>query len=226
MQFCNMSIEENIKEIRKQLPEHVKLVAVSKYQSVEKIFAAYSCGQKVFGENKAQEMSIKYPLLPADIEWHFIGHLQSNKIKNISPFVSLIQSVDSLKLLIEINTEANKINRLIPCLLQFFIASETSKFGLSEEEASALLDSAEFSTLKNVRIDGVMGMATYTDDLDQVRAEFDQLAEIFKRLKSKYFTEALNFKEISIGMSDDFPIAVEAGSTIVRVGSAIFGERA
>ena len=186
---------------------------------------AYNAGQRLFGENKAQELAAKYEALPKDIEWHFIGHLQTNKVKYIAPFVKLIHGVDSLKILKTINKEAKKRYRVIDCLLQFHIAKETTKFGLHEEEAEALLNDEEYKALENIRIAGVMGMATYTDDKDQIRGEFRSLRNIFGRLQEKYFAGSDSFKEISMGMSGDYMIAVEEGSTLVRIGSLIFGPR-
>jgi pyridoxal phosphate enzyme (YggS family) len=207
------------------LPEGLKLVAVSKKKSPEIIMQAYHAGHKIFGENKAQDLVNKYEKLPKDIEWHFIGHLQTNKAKYLVPFVSMIHSIDSFKILKTVNKEAQKNNRTIPCLLQFHIAQESSKFGLSEEEAHEILDSEEYKTLKNISIVGVMGMATFTDDEMQVRNEFRFLKRIFDKLKKEYFPRKKGFKEISMGMSDDYSIAVEEGSTMVRVGSKIFGAR-
>lgn len=203
----------------------VRLVAVSKYKTVEEILEVYQAGHRIFGENKAQEMKAKQAVLPGDIEWHFIGHLQSNKIKYIASYVALIHSIDSFALLKEVNKEAAKNNRVIPCLLQFHIAQEETKFGLNREEADAFLSSEEFKDLKNVRIDGVMGMATFTDDTHRIREEFASLHREFDYLKTRYFAQQNHFKEISMGMSDDYPIAMEQGSTLVRVGSAIFGAR-
>lgn len=220
-----MPIPKKLKKIRLNLPESVKLIAVSKTKPIEDIMQAYKAGQRVFGENKAQEMSEKQPLLPADIKWHFIGHLQSNKVKYIAPFVSLIHSVDSVKLLGEINKHAQKNARVIDCLLQFHIATEESKFGLNLREAMSILDSDYFKTLQNIRIVGVMGMATLTDDVDLVRREFSSLKKSFDKIKAKYFSDDASFCEISMGMSDDYSIAIEEGSTLVRVGSAIFGSR-
>ena len=220
-----MDIEKNIAEIKQTLPEGVKLVAVSKKKSPEIIMQAYNAGHKIFGENKAQELIQKQEELPNDIEWHFIGHLQTNKAKYLAPFVSMIHGIDSLKILKTVNKEAQKSNRIIPCLLQFHIAEESTKFGLSEEEAHEILDSPEYKTLRNVSIVGVMGMATFTDDEEQVRNEFRFLKKIFDKLKKEYFPRKKGFKEISMGMSDDYAIAVEEGSTIVRIGSNIFGSR-
>jgi pyridoxal phosphate enzyme (YggS family) len=220
-----MDIEKNIAEIKKSLPDGVKLVAVSKTRSPQIILQAYDAGHKIFGENKAQELIQKQEVLPKDIEWHFIGHLQTNKAKYLVPFVSMIHSIDSFKILKTVNKEAKKNNRIIPCLLQFHIAQESTKFGLSEEEAYEILDSEEYKTLKNISIAGVMGMATFTDDKLQVRHEFRFLKKIFDKLKKEYFPRKKAFKEISMGMSDDYEIAVEEGSTIVRIGSKIFGAR-
>jgi len=220
-----MNIEENLNKIIKDIPGRVKLVAVSKYKSVELILEAYQAGQRVFGENKAQEMSGKYPLLPKDIEWHFIGHMQTNKVKYIAPFVELIHSVDSLKLLKEINKQALKNKRTINCLLQFHIADEETKFGFNLPEAEEMLDGNEFSELRNIKLCGVMGMATFTENEAQVRKEFIQLRHYFEKIKQHYFSDDEQFKEISMGMSGDFKIAIEEGSTLVRIGTAIFGDR-
>ena len=220
-----MSIKEQLATVKSTLPTTTRLIAVSKTKPVEDLQQAYDAGQRVFGENKALEMRDKYEVLPKDIEWHFIGHLQTNKIKYIVPFVSLIHSVDSLNLLKEINKEAAKKGRAIDCLLQFHIASEDTKFGLDYTEAEALLNSEEYASMENIRIVGVMGMATFTNDTDKVRAEFKNLKTIFDKLKEKYFADSDSFKEISMGMSDDYKIAIEEGSTLVRVGSAIFGAR-
>jgi PLP dependent protein len=220
-----MTIRENILTLKRTLPGNVKLIAVSKTKPVSDILEAYQTGQRLFGENKAQEMSAKYPLLPEDIEWHFIGHLQTNKVKYIAPFVSCIHSVDSLRLLLEINREALRNNRIIPCLLQFHIAEEESKFGLSVGEAEALLVSDTLLTLRNIEIAGVMGMATYTENTEQIRKEFRNLKTIFEMVKEAFFKDQPSFREISMGMSDDYRIAVEEGSTMVRIGSAVFGTR-
>jgi len=220
-----MSIAENIAKIRSQLPENVTLVAVSKTKPNEALLEAYNTGQRIFGENKVQELTQKFETLPKDIEWHFIGHLQTNKIKYIAPFVSLIHAVDSLKLLEAIDKEAAKNNRIIDCLLQFHIAEEETKYGFSVNEAIEVLNSESFSTLKNIRIVGVMGMATFTENSEQITKEFGVLRQIFQQLKANYFSDQPSFKEISMGMSDDFPIAVKQGSTMVRIGSTIFGAR-
>lgn len=220
-----MDIGRNISEIKNALPEGVRLVAVTKTKPPEIIEEAYISGHKIFGENKVQELVQKYEKMPKDIEWHFIGHLQSNKTKYIVPFVSMIHGIDSFKILQAVNKEAARHDRTIPCLLQFHIARESTKFGLSREEAIDILESGALSEMKNIRIAGVMGMATFTDDTVMVRGEFRMLREIFEELKRNYFTEDPLFKEISMGMSDDYNIAVEEGSTIVRIGSIIFGSR-
>jgi pyridoxal phosphate enzyme (YggS family) len=220
-----MSIAENIDQIKSKLPASVQLVAVSKTKPAEFIREAYNQGQRAFGENKVQEMVGKYEELPKDIRWHFIGHLQTNKVKYIAPFVHLIHGVDSFKLLKSIDAEAKKVDRVIPCLLQFHIAEEDTKFGFSTDEALEMLNYEEFKSLKHVNILGVMGMATFTNDDNQVRKEFAFLKTILEKLKSEYFAEAPDFKEISMGMSGDYQIAVEEGSTMVRIGSTIFGER-
>jgi len=220
-----MTISQNIAKITRELPPKVKLVAVSKTKGVPEIMEAYTAGQKIFGENKVREMQAKQPELPNDIQWHFIGHLQTNKIKFIAPFVTMIESVDRLKVLQEVNKHALAVNRRIPCLLQFHIAEEETKFGLDMEEAKEILDNEYFGKLHNVIICGVMGMATFTDDENQVRKEFRQLRKIFDTLKQNYFQGDAAFKEISMGMSGDYRIAIEEGSTIVRLGSIIFGER-
>ena len=220
-----MDIVGNLSKILEESPPHVKLVAVSTTKPNEDILKAYSTGFRFFGENKAQELDRKYSELPKEIEWHFIGHMQTNKVKNIAPYVSLVHGVDSFKLLKEINKQAVKNDRVIDCLLQFHIATESTKFGFNLEEASGIFDSKEYQELNNVRVCGVMGMATYTSDLNVVRSEFMGLKSIFTNLKSKYFKNDECFKEISMGMSGDYRIAIEEGSTLVRIGSAIFGER-
>lgn len=220
-----MSIHINIEEILKGIPKGVKLVAVSKTKPKEDIIEAYEGGYRIFGENKPQELLLKYESLPKDIEWHMIGHLQTNKVKYIAPFVALIHAVDSIKLLKEINKEASKNNRSIDCLIQFHIAEEETKFGFSIEEVEQMLESKEYSEMKNIRIVGVMGMATYTENENQVSSEFANLKSIFNQLKDRYFANEDSFKEISMGMSGDYKIAIEQGSTIIRVGSSIFGER-
>jgi pyridoxal phosphate enzyme (YggS family) len=219
------SISENIKQIRKQIPDNVTLIAVSKTKPVEVIQDAYNAGQRIFGENRTQEITEKQPFLPKDIQWHFIGHLQTNKVKYIIPFVSLIHSVNSAKLLREINRLSEKNNRITDCLLQFYIATEESKSGFSLTEAEEMLCSEEFQTWKNIRICGVMGMATFTNNQKLIRSEFKTLKEYFCVLKNKYFSNNDAFKEISMGMTDDYLIAIEEGSAMVRIGSAIFEKR-
>lgn len=220
-----MYIARNIASIVRSIPAGVKLVAVSKTKPVEDILEAYHAGQTTFGENKVQELVQKFELLPKDIEWHFIGHPQTNKIKFIAPFVHLIQGVDSLKLLKVIDSEGEKNKRKIACLLQFHIAGEATKFGLNTREAEEILNDQLFKQLKNVEIAGVMGMATFTDDEEQIRREFRILKSIFEALKKSYFQANESFNVISMGMSDDYPIAIEEGSTMVRIGNKIFGER-
>ncbi len=219
------TIKENYNTIIRQLPGKVKLVAISKTKTDEEIMEVYHCGHRIFGESKAQELVPKYERLPKDIEWHMVGHLQSNKVKYIAPFVTLIHSVDSLKLLKTINKEGKKNHRVIDCLLQMHIAEEETKFGLDYEEISQLLGSEEFKSMQNVRIRGLMCMATFTDDTAQIRREFKQLVEYFKKVKARWFENLDYFNERSMGMSDDFLIAMEEGSTMVRVGSSIFGSR-
>ena len=220
-----MEIQENIKRIKDSLPEEVRLIAVSKTKPVEAIVAAYETGQRAFGENRPQEMAAKYRELPKDIEWHMIGQLQEKNVKYIISFVRLIHSVDSLKLLQKIDREAQKCDRVVDCLLEFHIAREETKSGLTLAEAEGILESEEWKALQHVRIAGVMGIATYTDDREQIRRDFARLHEIFDVLKSKYFAGADYFRELSMGMSEDYRIAVEEGSTMVRVGSSIFGAR-
>ncbi len=220
-----MEIAENLRKVKRELKDGICLVAVSKTKPNSDILEAYEVGQRVFGENKVQELVEKQAELPKDIEWHFIGHLQTNKVKYIAPFISLIHGVDSLKLLKTIDKEGRKNNRKISCLLQFHIAEEETKFGLDLDEARELLTSADFAGLEFVDIRGVMGMATYTDDENQIRKEFKQLKNIFDQLKSEFFGSQDSFSEISMGMSGDYLLAAEEGSTMVRVGSSIFGER-
>ena len=218
-------IAANIISLKQSLPPSVRLVAVSKTRPVSDIMEAYNAGQRCFGENRVQEILNKKDHLPSDIEWHLIGHLQRNKVKLIVPFISMIQSVDSLKLLSAINSEALKINRIVDILLQVYIAREETKFGFSREEIEEMMLSPEFKDFKFIRICGLMGMATFTSDLAQVQMEFRSLAELFNELKKKYFYADEYFREISMGMSGDYEIAVQEGSTIIRVGSLIFGER-
>lgn len=216
---------EHIKALKEKIGGEVELVAVSKTKPAAAIQEAYDCGQRVFGENKVQEMCAKYEMLPKDIEWHMIGHLQSNKVKYMAPFVRMIHGVDSFKLLQEIDKQGKKNDRVINCLLQFHIAQEETKFGLSLEEALNILASEEFLSLKNIAICGVMGMATFTDKEEQVRAEFRSLHDYFQRLKSEFFKMDDHFKHISMGMSGDYRLAIDEGSTMIRVGSSIFGAR-
>lgn len=218
-------IKDNLLAIRQTLKENVKLVAVSKYQPLDYVRQAYEAGQRVFGESHALEVRDKAEAMPKDIEWHFIGHLQTNKVKYIAPFISCIESVDSLKLMQEINKQALKNDRVIDCLLQFHVAQEETKSGFTLEECEQVLSSDEFALLKNIRIVGVMGMATYTEDEKQIRKEFKTLVANFAYLKMAYFSANQDFKEISMGMTDDYKIAMSEGSTIVRIGSAIFGSR-
>lgn len=220
-----MTIQENIREILSTLPEGVRLVAVSKYHPVEALKEAYDGGQRIFGESKVQEMTAKHEQLPADIQWHFIGHLQTNKVKYIAPYVALIHGVDSYKLLCEINRQGQRVGRIIPCLLQLHVAQEETKFGFSPDECLAMLSEGEWRTLPYVSIRGIMGMASNTDDIEQVRCEFATLGKFFSQVKELYFSDKELFCELSMGMSDDYPIAIEEGSTLVRVGSRIFGER-
>ena len=220
-----MSIAQNIQEIRKNIPQNVSLVCVSKFHPENAILEAYNCGERIFGESRVQELLAKQTKLPADIQWHFIGHLQSNKIKLILPTVSLIHGVDSSNLLKEINSRALKAGRVVSCLLQVHIAREETKFGFSIEEIHQMLSGIEFGSLENVQINGLMGMATLTDDKEQIRAEFRTLKQLYDELKREYFQNNENFCELSMGMSDDYQIAIDEGSTMVRIGSSIFGMR-
>ena len=212
-------------EIKKTLPPTVTLVAVSKTKPVEDILSIYQCGQKVFGENKVQELCSKFESMPKDIEWHLIGHLQTNKVKYIAPFVSLIHAVDSLKLLQEINKQAQKHNRVINCLLQIYIAKEESKFGLDFDEAISILHSQEFVALEHINIVGLMGMATNSDDQSIVKKEFTQLEKFYQELKKDNTIAHCNFSILSMGMSNDYAVAIDCGSNMVRIGSSIFGNR-
>ena len=221
-----MSIAANISSIKKEIGNRdVKLIAVSKTKPIESIVEAYEAGQRLFGENMVQELVEKHENLPKDIEWHLIGHLQTNKVKYIAPFISLIHSVDSLKLLQEINKQALKNNRIIDCLLQLEIADEETKFGMDLGEVIELLRSDEFKELKNIRICGVMGIATLTDNPKITAEEFYELNTFFKGLKETFFSKDVAFKEISMGMSGDYKLAIEKGSTMIRLGSTIFGAR-
>ena len=219
------SIAQNITQLKSSLPKEVTLIAVSKKKPVEALQEAYDAGQRAFGENYIQELVDKHASLPTDIEWHFIGHLQSNKVKYIAPFVHLIHGVDSLKLLKEINKQGLKNDRVIPILLQFHIAEESTKFGLNQDECEALLNNEVFAQLENVKVCGVMGMASFTDDKQQVQSEFEHLASLFEKIKLHPSIDSEHFQHLSMGMSGDYPIAIEDGATLVRVGSAIFGAR-
>lgn len=220
-----MDIASNLTSVWNELPARTKLVAVSKTRTVEEIMEAYHAGQRIFGENKVQELVPKYQQLPKDIEWHLIGHLQTNKVKYIANFVHLIHSVDTLGLLIEIEKLGSKFNRVINCLLQVHIAQEETKFGMNEEELLKLIASPNFQACQHVKVVGLMGMASFTDNEQQIRKEFRYLANIFQKLKSTSFKDDDDFAELSMGMSSDYLIAIEEGSTLVRVGSKIFGER-
>ena len=221
-----MSIAANLTELKKETDRlNVKLIAVSKTKPNEEILEAYHAGQRVFGENQVQELVEKHDALPKDIEWHLIGHLQTNKVKYIAPFVKLIHSVDSIKLLKEIDKQAEKNNRIIDCLLQVYIADEDTKFGLGFDEVIELLRSDEFAELKHVRVTGVMGIATNTENQKQIKDEFHELKVFFDGLKQSFFRKEASFREVSMGMSSDYKIAIEQGSTMIRVGSTIFGHR-
>lgn len=220
-----MSIQNNLIQIKSSLPENVTLVAVSKTWPVADLMEAYDAGQRIFGENKIQEMTDKWEQMPKDIEWHMIGHVQTNKVKYMAPFVNLVHGVDSLKLLSEINKQAQKNNRVVDCLLQMHIAEEETKFGMDKEELTALLQSDEFKQMQNVKVKGLMGMATFTDDEAQVRKEFKNLKNIFDNLSNQPKTQNLEPETLSMGMSGDYKIAIECGATMVRIGSSIFGVR-
>jgi len=220
-----MNIRQNLNNLLSSIPENVQLVAVSKTKPNKLVQEAYDAGQRIFGEIKVQDLATKAPQLPDDIHWHFIGHMQTNKVKYIAPFVKMIHAVDSLKLLKEINKQAGKHNRVIDCLLQFHIAEEATKFGLNLNETEDILGNNELTDLKNIRITGVMGMATYTSDMQQVRSEFKNLTKYMDILKKTFFSNKTYFKDISMGMSGDYKIAIEEGSTIIRIGTKIFGER-
>ena len=220
----SMSIQENLQSIKSSLPKHVVLVAVSKTKPIPDLMEAYNAGQRIFGENKIQEMVNKHEAMPKDIEWHMIGHVQKNKVKYMAPFVTLIHGVDNFKLLEEINKQAKKHNRVMDCLLQIKIAEEDSKFGMSPKEVIDILQSETFSELENIKVTGLMGMATFTNDKHQVEKEFQLLKHTFDTLKP---LESFNFKPqiISMGMSGDYKLAIACGSTMIRVGSSIFGSR-
>ncbi len=221
-----MSIASNITDLQKELnPIGVQLVAISKTKPNEELMEAYEAGQRIFGENQVQELVAKYEALPKDIEWHLVGHLQTNKVKYIAPFVSLIHSVDSLKILSEINKHAAKHNRIIDCLLQIYIADEDTKFGLDHAEAIELLRSEEFKELKNIRVRGLMGIASNTENEKIVKEEFYELKMFFDGIKTTYFRKVATFDILSMGMSADYKLAIEQGSNMVRLGSTIFGKR-
>ncbi len=217
-------IRRNIERIRATLPSGVTLIAVSKYHPIEAIAEAYSVGERHFGESKAQDLRLKHQALPQDIKWHFIGHLQSNKIKYIASFVHLIHSVDTLRLLQEINRHAANADRIIPCLLQIHIAQEDTKFGFTPDECRAMLDEGTWRTLKNIQIRGLMCMASNTDNCTQIREEFEAVKALFDEIKQKHFGNDDSFDTFSAGMSDDYTIAIEAGSTHIRIGSDIFAQ--
>lgn len=220
-----MNIQENIHEVKKELPSNVRLVAVSKFHGVNEILNAYETGHRIFGESRVQELIEKQPKLPNDIEWHFVGRLQRNKVKFIVPFIECIHSVDSKRLLLQIERQAASVNRVIPCLLQIHIAEEDTKTGFSESECLEFLRKSLWKELKHIQLTGVMGMATFTKDEEVVREEFKKLNTFFKKIKDEFFEDRPYFKEISMGMSADYKIAVEEGSTLIRVGSNIFGDR-
>lgn len=220
-----MNIAENLQQVLNELPEGVRLIAVSKFHPNEAIEEAYRAGQRVFGESKVQEMTAKYESLPKDIEWHFIGHLQTNKIKFIVPYVALIHGIDSYKLLTEVNKQAAKAGKVVNCLLQLHIAEEETKFGFSFDECREMLAAGEWKTLSNIQLCGLMGMATNTDDSEQIEKEFCSLSSFFSEVKNSWFAHAEAFRELSMGMSHDYHQAIAAGSTLIRVGSKIFGDR-
>jgi pyridoxal phosphate enzyme (YggS family) len=219
-----MGIQQNLAELRKTIPAHVSIIVVSKTQDLAKIMDAYNTGQRIFGENKVQEIISKAPLLPADIKWHFIGHLQTNKVRLVVPFVQMIHSIDSLRLLQEVEKEAGKVRRVMSCLLQLHIAREESKYGLSPEEAFGILESDEYKAMRNVQVKGLMGMATFTDDENLIREEFRSLRGYFTRIKARFFRLDKEFRELSMGMSGDYLIAIDEGSTMVRIGTSVFGK--
>jgi pyridoxal phosphate enzyme (YggS family) len=220
-----MSISDNLLSIKASLPLHVTLVAVSKTKPVPDLQEAYNAGQRVFGENKVQEMVEKWEQMPKDVQWHMIGHVQTNKVKYMAPFVSLIHGVDSLKLLSEINRQAKRYRKVINCLLQIHIAEEDTKFGLNDAELKSLLESEDFKQMENICIMGLMGMATFTDDQEQIQREFSHLKSLFDQLSEQHETLNLKPTTLSMGMSGDYPIAINCGSTMVRIGSSIFGGR-
>lgn len=219
------SIADKLKQTLAELPQGVRLVAVSKFHSCEAIEEAYRAGQRIFGESKVQEMTAKYESLPKDIEWHFIGHLQSNKIKYMAPYVSMIHGIDTYKLLAEVDKHASKVGRTICCLLQIHVAQEETKFGFTPNECQKMLAEGNWKELTHIRICGLMGMASNTEDCEQIKQEFCFLHKLFEEIKSEWFADSDYFKELSMGMSHDYPEAIDAGSTLVRIGSKIFGER-
>ena len=220
-----MSIADNLKQVLAELPSGVRLVAVSKFHPNEAIEEAYHAGQRIFGESKVQEMTAKYESLPKDIEWHFIGHLQTNKIKYMIPYVSMIHGIDTYKLLAEVNKQAGKAGRIVNCLLQIHAAQEETKFGFSPEECREMLEGGEWKQLTHVRICGMMGMASNTEDTEQIKSEFRLLNSLFQEFKATWFADSEAFTELSMGMSHDYHEAIASGSTLIRVGSKIFGER-
>lgn len=220
-----MSIADNLKQVLAELPSGVRLVAVSKFHPNEAIEEAYHAGQRIFGESKVQEMTAKYESLPKDIEWHFIGHLQTNKIKYMIPYASMIHGIDTYKLLAEVNKQAGKAGRIVNCLLQIHVAQEETKFGFSPEECREMLEGGEWKQLTHVRICGMMGMASNTEDTEQIKSEFRLLNSLFQEFKATWFADSEAFTELSMGMSHDYHEAIASGSTLIRVGSKIFGER-
>ena len=220
-----MSIQSHIESLRKNVPDNVKIVAVSKFHSTETIMEAYEAGQRIFGESRVQELVAKQAELPRDIEWHFVGTLQRNKVKQIAPFVSLIHSLENERLMFEIEKQASANNRVIPCLLQIHIAEEETKSGFSSDECREFLAAGTWRNCAHVQLVGVMGMATFTDEAVKIREEFQSLKSFFDEIKANYFADDVSFREISMGMSDDYPIAIEEGSTMIRVGGVIFGNR-
>ena len=220
-----MSIQSHIQSLRKNVPDNIKIVAVSKFHSTETILEAYAAGQRIFGESRVQELVAKQPDLPSDIEWHFVGTLQRNKVKQIAPFVSLIHSLENERLMLEIERQAAANNRKIPCLLQIHIAEEETKSGFSPDECREFLAAGSWRNCPHVQLVGVMGMATFTDEIEKIRSEFRFLKSFFDEVKAMYFADDVSFCEISMGMSDDYPVAVEEGSSMIRVGSLIFGSR-
>lgn len=220
-----MSIADNLKQVLAELPSGVRLVAVSKFHPNEAIEEAYHAGQRIFGESKVQEMTAKYESLPKDIEWHFIGHLQTNKIKYMIPYVSMIHGIDTYKLLAEVNKQAGKAGRIVNCLLQIHVAQEETKFGFSPEECREMIEGGEWKQLTHVRICGMMGMASNTEDTEQIKSEFRLLNSLFQEFKATWFADSEAFTELSMGMSHDYHEAIASGSTLIRVGSKIFGER-